>query len=55
MALTRPGTYVLCKKIGQPLWPGIVYADDIAPSDIQRNRPPGYVTLVLLLTDPPQL
>jgi hypothetical protein len=55
MALTRPGTYVLCKKTGQPPWPGIIYVDDIAPSDVKRNRPPGYVTLVLLLNDPPQL
>jgi hypothetical protein len=55
MALTRPGTYVLYKGIGEPLWPGIVYADDMAPPRIQRSRPSGYVTLVLLPGEPLQL
>jgi hypothetical protein len=51
MALTRPGAYVLYKELGvnQPAQPGITYADDHAPRDIQQARPSGYVTLVLLI------
>jgi hypothetical protein len=57
MAQTRPGTYVVYKDpgAGPSPWPGIVYADDFAPRDIQQNRPHGYFTLVLLLGDVLQL
>jgi hypothetical protein len=57
MAHTQPGTYVLYKEAGvdRPLWPAMVYVDDFAPNDVQRRRPPGYVTLLLLMGEPYRL
>jgi hypothetical protein len=54
MALTKPGTYVLYKEFGtdQPSHPGFIYPDDFAPLDVQKTRPNGYVTLLLLLNEP---
>lgn len=58
MAHTRPGTYVLYREAisEQSLYPAVVYTDDLAPIDIQRSKPPSaYVTLVLLISQPPEL
>jgi hypothetical protein len=53
MALTQPGTYVLYNGFdSESPWPAMIYVDEYAPPDVQRSRPSGYVTLVLLLGEP---
>ena len=57
MAQTHPGAYVLYKEpnSNEPSWPGVVYVDEFAPQNIQKSRPGGYVTLILLLREPYRL
>jgi hypothetical protein len=57
MAQSTPGTYVLFKDTGlhEPPLAAIVFVDEYAPEEVRNDRPSGYVTLVLLLTEPLRL
>jgi hypothetical protein len=57
MSHMGPGTYVLFNdpKDAVSPWPGVVFVDGDAPKDVQDRRPPGYVTLVLLMGEPYRL
>ncbi|KAL1800476.1 hypothetical protein ACET3X_000818 [Alternaria dauci] len=48
-----PGSIVLYRASGSffPLWPAVICTDDMAPKEVVRARPTGYVTLLLTLGD----
>ncbi len=55
MAHRTPGDLVQYRLTGSdiPPWPAVICTDDFATPEDLRNRPSGYVTLVLVLGEDP--